>query len=75
MKSIEPNCPGCRTPMDEGFMLDRGHGNAPSPAQWAEGAPERSWWQGLKLKGKDRIAVTTYRCPRCGLLQSYARPG
>jgi hypothetical protein len=59
--------------MEEGFLLDRGHGNQPSQAEWAEGQPEKSFWHGLRLKGRDRIAVTTYRCPSCGLLQSYAR--
>ena len=69
----EPECPNCRVAMDEGFMIDRGHANSASQAEWAEGMPERTWWQGLRLKGKERIPAVTYRCPRCGLLQSYAR--
>ena len=68
-----PTCPSCRVEMDEGFMIDRGHVNAPAQSEWVDGAPETSWWQGLKLRGKDRIKTLTYRCPRCGLLQSYAR--
>ncbi len=69
----DPKCPTCSVSMETGFMIDRGHGNSASAAKWAEGEPERSWWQGLKLSGKEQIAVTSYRCPRCGLLQSYAR--
>lgn len=68
----DPKCPTCAVPMDAGFMIDRGHANSPSTAKWAEGEPERSWWQGLKLRGKEQIAVRSYRCPRCGLLQSFA---
>jgi hypothetical protein len=69
-----PDCPACRVPIDEGFIIDRGHGNAPAQSEWAAGIPERSFWTGLKLKGKVRIPTVTYRCPRCGLLQSYASP-
>jgi len=29
-------------------------------------------WTGLKLRGKDKLAITTYRCGRCGYLESYA---
>jgi len=58
--------------MEEGFLLDRGHGDSRKVGEWAEGQPERRWW-GLQLKGKERLPVVAYRCPRCGLLQSYAR--
>ena len=68
-----PDCPNCRVPMDDGFLIDRGHANAVSQSEWAEGAPEKSFWLGIRLKGRERIPATTYRCPKCGLLQSYAR--
>lgn len=59
--------------MDEGFLLDKAHANLPSAPEWVEGQPVPSFWLGLKLKGKDKLRVATYRCPNCGLLQSYAR--
>jgi hypothetical protein len=68
-----PNCPSCNVEMDEGFLIDRGHLNAPSQNEWAQGAVEHSWWQGIKLKGRERLKTMTYRCPKCGLLQSYAQ--
>lgn len=68
------NCPSCRTDMEEGFLLDRTEANIPGQQEWVEGPPEPSFWMGLKLKGKDRLRVATYRCPRCGLLQSFALP-
>ena len=37
------------------------------------GAPEPSIWTGTKLKGKERRPIVTYRCQRCGFLESYAR--
>lgn len=65
-------CPACRAEMEEGFLLDKADANLPSPQEWVEGQPVPSFWTGLKLKGKDKLRVTTYRCPNCGLLQSYA---
>jgi hypothetical protein len=41
---------------------------------WIDGAPEPSFWSGLKLKGHQRLPVTTYRCSACGYLESYAPP-
>ena len=43
-----------------------------SQSQWAEGPPVRSMWTGIKLEKGAKHPVTTYRCPRCGYLESYA---
>jgi hypothetical protein len=59
--------------MDPGFVLDRTHG-AVAQSTWVEGAPVPSIWTGLKLKGHQHLPVMTYRCPKCGYLESYARP-
>lgn len=66
-------CPYCRVAMEQGFVIDRQHHSKPGVQQWAEGTPEPSFWTGLKLKGKRVKKVSTWRCPDCGLLQSYAR--
>lgn len=64
-------CPKCQGRFDEGFLLDRrDHGNA--ELTWIEGRPERSFWSGLKLRGRGRHAVVTHRCERCGFLELYA---
>jgi hypothetical protein len=68
-----PNCLSCKVEMEEGFIPDLGHANAASQPKWTEGAPEKSFWTGLKLKDRERLPIATYRCPQCGLLQSYAR--
>jgi len=57
--------------MEEGFIVDVGYGATAVP-KWVEGEPVRSIWTGLKLKGKEQKPVTTYRCRRCGYLESYA---
>ncbi len=39
-----------------------------------EGAPEKSIWVGVKLRGKTPIEIATWRCGSCGFLESYAKP-
>jgi len=58
--------------MEAGVILDKGHANSLSTSEWLEGKPEKSFWAGLKTKGRDRLPVRTYRCPKCGYLESYA---
>jgi len=57
--------------MAPGYVIDEGYGTR-TVANWVAGEPERSMWTGLKLRGKDKLAITTYRCSRCGYLESYA---
>jgi hypothetical protein len=73
VQTPEPACPKCSTAMEAGYVLDQTHG-AMTQSTWIEGAPEPSFWTGLKLKGHQRLPVTTYRCPVCGYLESYASP-
>lgn len=57
--------------MQEGFLVDRAHANSPAVLEWVAGLADRGFF-GLKLRGRMRLGTATYRCPRCGLLQSYA---
>jgi hypothetical protein len=57
--------------MEEGFVLDRTHGGGDA-AKWVSGAPEKSFWSGIRLKGRAQYDVTAWRCRRCGYLESYA---
>ena len=68
-------CPKCGSSMEEGYLLESKHGNARDTTRWVEGEPERSFWTGLKLKGHAMLPVETFRCKRCGFLESYARDG
>ena len=72
MRDQVPTCPKCSVSMDTGFVLDRTHG-ANAQETWVDGAPEPSIWTGLRVKGQQLIPVRTFRCPKCGYLESYAR--
>ncbi|MBV8685792.1 MAG: hypothetical protein JOZ90_08970 [Alphaproteobacteria bacterium] len=65
------DCPKCGGAMAEGFTLDKIQGGV-AAASWVEGTPEKSFWTGLKLKGRARLDIATWRCRRCGYLESYA---
>jgi hypothetical protein len=64
-------CPKCKGRMEEGFLLDKTHGGTLA-AHWVEGPPERSFWTGVKVRGKRIRPVQVFRCTSCGLLESYA---
>ncbi len=73
MSDRTPACAKCSTGMEPGFVLDYTHG-AMTQSSWVEGEPEPSFWTGIKIKGHQKLAVTTFRCPKCGYLESYAPP-
>jgi hypothetical protein len=57
--------------MESGWVADRSHAGLMQQS-WSAGAPQPSFWTGLKLE-KDRVVpITTLRCPNCGYLESYA---
>jgi hypothetical protein len=58
--------------MEPGFVVDHGHGNALQEQEWVQGDVVKSIWVGIKTKGREKRHVRTYRCPRCGYLESYA---
>ena len=70
MLTRPPDCPRCKRRMEPGYVLDRTSGY--TVATWVAGAPERSRWTGLKIKNRPNLPVTTYRCPHCGRLESFA---
>ena len=71
MPSRSLSCPRCGGGMEQGFVVDQAQG-AMKTQRWVQGAPEHSFWLGLKLRGKRQRDVSTYRCGRCGYLESYA---
>ena len=68
-----PQCPKCASAMSGGYIIDKTD-NGPAVSTWVEGEPKKSFWVGLKLGGTTPIDITTWRCRRCGYLESYA-PG
>ena len=69
----ELECLRCKGPMERGFVADKAHYSVPETQKWVEGIPERSFWSGLKTKDRDVVPVSTWRCERCGYLESYAK--
>jgi hypothetical protein len=57
--------------MSEGFVPDNTYGKK-LQSRWVAGAPEESFWSGIKVRGD--VPIVTWRCPKCGLLKSYAVP-
>jgi len=67
-------CPKCNAAMERGFVVDHTHSAYTYAApEWAEGKMEPSLWTGVKMGNKERHPVETFRCQRCGYLESYAR--
>jgi hypothetical protein len=59
--------------MEVGYLLEKGENNRKSQATWVEGAPEASFWTGMKTGDRRQLPVLTYRCRQCGWLDFYAR--
>lgn len=58
--------------MEAGFILDNVRGGK-LQSRWVEGDPVTpSWTGGIKTGGADQRCVVTYRCTKCGFLESYA---
>lgn len=65
------DCPKCGGRMAEGFVADYQHRNV-APSSWVEGAPRRSLFRTAKFPKSAKHTVATYRCERCGYLESFA---
>ncbi len=59
--------------MQEGWVLDQAHGGARAISSWVEGEPQQSFWFGLKLEGREPMAIVSWRCTRCGFIEQYAK--
>lgn len=57
--------------MEPGFLLDVTHGGM-TQTSWVQGEPEKSFWTGIRIKGRAKLPVKTFRCTHCGYLESYA---
>jgi hypothetical protein len=59
--------------MEPGYVVDETYGER-RQSTWVRGEPEPSFWTGLKVRGKERVPVMTFRCSGCGYPESYAEP-
>ena len=60
--------------MESGFVLDETYGGV-GQSNWTEGEPKKSIWTGIKVPREACHPITTYRCTKCGYLESYATIG
>ncbi len=72
MSAGEMRCARCSGAMVEGFVVDKGDHSVAEMQTWVEGTPERAFWTGLEMKDRQVLQVVSYRCQRCGYLESYA---
>ena len=70
---MSKTCGKCGARMEPGFMPDD-KDNGSKVTSWVEGAPVKSFWGFFKTKGRRKLAIETWRCGRCGFLESYAPP-
>ena len=68
----EMKCPKCGGATTGGFIIDHGHMHVRTQQIWVEGAPEASFWKGLKTSGRAIYTVRAMRCADCGFLEFYA---
>jgi len=73
----EKRCPDCDLLMDEGYIVDFADYNAAAASKWAPGKPQWGKLLGfvlgaIKVNKSELMETTTFRCPKCGLLKSYA---
>jgi hypothetical protein len=67
-------CAKCNGEMVLGFIFECENHKLDT---WVEGPPKKSWWGGfwggVTAPKEKRISIGTFRCSKCGFLESYAR--
>ena len=66
------SCPKCQGSMAEGFVVDVNQHSQRTVSTWVKGAPEKGWL-GVKIGKRPQFEIQTWRCGRCGFLESYAK--
>ena len=67
---MSKTCGKCGGRMELGYVPEA-KDHSMKPEMWVEGAPDKRWY-GLKLRGKRRLTIESWRCTRCAFLESYA---
>lgn len=71
---MNAKCTGCGfTTMTEGFLDDSGQ-NSRGYTRWISGALSKGMFGGAKQRGREKLAISAFRCDRCGHLDMYAKP-
>jgi hypothetical protein len=57
--------------MLEGFVLDMTYGGRLA-SRWVAGKPEKTFLGMAKIRDKEQHFIQSFRCTKCGFLESYA---
>lgn len=68
---IDVKCSKCSAQMQEGLVVDLNYAGI-LPSMWVEGSAASSAPQSM-MDGKRKVKTITYRCTKCGYLDSYAK--
>ena len=73
--SDKVECVRCKTQMESGYVpgVDVTYPGVLGKQQWFAGEPKEAFLGGIKIDRDCLIPVTTFRCPKCGYLESYAK--
>jgi len=71
MNRMPQHCAQCGGSMKNGFLRDLQQ-HRPDASFWVEGPIERSFFTGVKVRGRPRGEVLAFRCEGCGRLELYA---
>ena len=71
MIAMPQRCPQCGGSLKTGFVRDLAQHRTDS-AWWVEGPIERSFFLGIRLRGRRKAEVTALRCDSCTRLELYA---
>jgi len=71
MTAIPQRCPQCGGSLKTGFVRDLANRRADS-AFWIEGPIERSFFRGVRVRGRRKAEITALRCDSCSRLELYA---
>ena len=69
-----PKCGKCGADMEEGFIAAFGPGLENAVSSWVAGKPAYGLMGSAKVWDKEEHLIKTFRCSKCGYLESYA-PG
>jgi hypothetical protein len=72
MSASAKSCPKCGGRMETGFILEGTRHNPHGVTKWIQGAPEFGLFKAVKVRGKTKLDIETWRCGRCAYLESYA---
>jgi hypothetical protein len=71
MTAMPHRCPQCGGSLKEGFVRDL-HEHRSDSAFWVEGLIERSFFLGVRMRGRRKAEITALRCDSCNRLELYA---